>query len=98
MVAPVGTSNINDVIKPIIKAITDIIMLDITTFLKDLKTCIDDKVGNIIRLDISKAPIRRIPSTTTIEHNEANIILYIFVLIPIDFANTSSKVIANILL
>ena len=75
IVAPVGNSIINDNIKPIIKAITDIITLDITTFLNFLNSCIDDNVGNIIKLDIKSDPIRRIPSTTTMEHKDANIIL-----------------------
>ena len=48
--------------------------------------------------DINNEPIKRIPRTTTTEHKLANIILYKLVLIPIDFANFSSKVIANILL
>ena len=75
IVAPVGNSIINDNIKPIIKAITDIITLDITTLLNVLNSCIDDNVGNIIKLDIKSDPIRRIPSTTTMEHKDANIIL-----------------------
>lgn len=75
IVAPVGNSITNDNIKPIIKAITDIITLDITTLLNFLNSCIDDNVGNIIKLDIKSDPIRRIPSTTTMEHKDANIIL-----------------------
>ena len=78
--------------------IIDIIILDITTFLNVLKYCIDDNVGKIIKLDINNEPINLIPSTTTIEHNTANIMLYKFVFIPIDLAKLSSNVIANILL
>ena len=98
IVDPVGVFNIYEVIKPIINDIIDIKVLDITTFLKFLYIIIDDNVGNIIKLDIKSEPISLIPSTTTIEHNVANIMLYILVLIPILFANFSSNVIVNILL
>ena len=47
---------------------------------------------------INKDPTNLIPSTTIMEHNEANIILYKSTFIPIDLANVSSNVIANILL
>ena len=98
IVAPVGTSNKNDTIRPIMNAITDIIILDITTLLNLLNTCIDDSVGKIIKLDINNEPISLIPNTIVIEHKIAKIMLYRFVLIPIDLENLSSNVIANILL
>lgn len=98
IVDPVGVFNIYELISPIINDIMDIITLDITTLLKFLYSIIDDIVGNIIKLDINSEPISLIPSTTTIEHNVANKILYKLVFIPMLFANLSSNVIANILL
>lgn len=73
-------------------------LLTITTDLNLLKYWHDDIVGKIIKLDINKAPISLIPSTTTTEQRLAKIMLYKLVLIPIDLANFSSNVIANILL
>ena len=76
----------------------EIIDDDITTPLNVLNISLELIVGNIIRLDISNEPISLIPNTTIIEQIDANIMLYSLVLIPIDEANFSSKVIANILL
>ena len=98
IVDPVGVFRMYELIRPIINDIIDIITLDITTLLNFLYIIIDVNVGNIIKLDINNEPISLIPSTTTIEHNTANNILYKLVFIPILFANFSSNVIANILL
>lgn len=85
-------------ISPVVKDIIEYITLEITTLLNFLNICIDEIVGNIIKLEISNDPTNFIPKTTTIEHNIANMMLYIFVLIPIELVNLSSNVIANILL
>ena len=98
IVDPVGVFRMYELIRPIINDIVDIIILDITTLLNFLYIIIDVNVGNIIKLDINNEPISLMPSTTTIEHNTANNILYKLVFIPILFANFSSNVIANILL
>ena len=98
IVAPVGVAYMYEIIKPTVNEIIEIIILDITTLLNFLKYCIDESVGNIIKLEIYNEPINLIPSTTVTEHRLAKIILYKFVFIPIDLANLSSNVIANILL
>ena len=76
----------------------DIIVLDMTTDLNFLNICMEVILGKIIKLDINSEPIILIPMTTINEHNDANRQLYFSVLIPIDLANFSSKVMANILL
>lgn len=97
IVAPVGASNIYEMIKPRIKAIVETNKLDITTVLNFLNICIEVKVGKMIRLDIRSEPIIRIPMTIITEHKIENIMLYISVFIPIDLEKFSSNVIANIL-
>ena len=62
-------------ISPATKAKIETITLEITTLLNVLNICIDESVGKIIKLEISNAPIKRIPSTTTTEHKLAKIIL-----------------------
>ena len=75
IVAPVGASKIYDKINPKVKAITETIILDITTVLNFLNICIDVNVGKIIRLDISSDPIILIPITTITEHKQEKIML-----------------------
>ena len=96
--APVGVETIYEIYNPIIKVIIEITILEITTLLNFLNSCIEESVGKIIKLEISSAPTNRIPKTTIIEQRQAKIILYNSVLIPIDLANFSSNVIAKILL
>lgn len=96
IVDPVGVDKTNDKTNPNINDVVPMITLDMTTLLNVLKYCIAESGGKISKLDINKAPIKRIPKTTTIEHKTANNILYRLVFIPIDFANFSSNVIANI--
>lgn len=43
----------------------EIIIEEIITFLKLLKTRIDDRAGKIIKLDINNVPMILIPTTTT---------------------------------
>lgn len=95
---PVGVFRKNDSVNPVAKAISEIRTLTNITDLNFLDTCITDRVGNTIKLEINNDPINRMPKTTTIEHITAIIILYIFVLMPMDLAYNSSNVIANILL
>ena len=75
IVAPVGVAFKYEIVIPIINEMIDITTLDKTTLLNFLNNCIDESVGNIIKLDINKEPISLIPSTTTTEHNDAKIIL-----------------------
>lgn len=75
IVEPVGYSFTNDKVSPTLNDIILITTLDITTLLSDLKYCIEDSVGKIIKLDIKSDPISLIPKTTTIEHKHAKIIL-----------------------
>ena len=54
---------------------TEIIAEAMITFLNLLNTCIAERAGRIIKLDISRAPIILIPITTVIAVKKANIIL-----------------------
>ena len=63
MLAPVGREYRKDMHKPIKKHRTDIKADEIITFLKLLKTLMEVRAGNIIRLEISTAPIILIPTT-----------------------------------
>ena len=98
IVDPVGVPLLYEINNPNANVTKDKIELDIITFLKLLNICIEQILGKIIKLDINKAPISLMPSTIIIEQRLANIILYKSVLIPIDLANVSSNVKANILL
>lgn len=98
IVDPVGVSYTNESNNPEINEINEIIVLIIITVLNLSTICIVASVGNIIKLEIRSAPINLIPITITNEQIIAKIILYKFVLIPIDLANFSSKVIKKILL
>ena len=62
---------------------------------KFLNTSIDVIAGNIIKLDINRDPIKRIPITIVIDVKTASKHKYRFVLIPIACAKTSSNVTAN---
>ena len=64
MLAPVGSSRANEQIMPITKHTTDITAEQIATDLKLLQRRMELSAGNIIRLEISRAPIMRIPRTT----------------------------------
>ena len=57
-----------------------------------------DKAGTITKADISKEPTNFIEITTITAISIARIKLYVFALVPVAFAKSSSKVIANILL
>lgn len=79
------------------KHITEIMAEDMTTFLKPLNMPMDERVGNIMRLDISMVPIIRIPTTIVRAVRTAMRVLYMSALIPVALAKSVSKVIANIL-
>ena len=97
-VAPVGESSINEENIPIMNAITETIAEVITTAPKLLHTRRAERAGKIIRLDISIAPIIRIPITLVTAVKTAIRELKRVVFVPVAFANESSKVIAKILL
>ena len=84
--------------KAIIKHVTLIKAEAIITFLNLVNTCIAERAGRIIILEINNDPIILIPTTIITAVKQANIILYTFVLIPIALAKLSSNVTANILL
>ena len=67
----------------------------ITTDLNFLKICIDVRAGKMIRLEISIAPIMRMPSTIVIAVKNAMIMLYDCTFVPVAFAKVSSNVIAK---
>ena len=98
ILAPVGVEYWNDTIIPTTKHTTDTITDEIITVLYLLHTLIEERLGNIIKLDIRSAPIIRIPITTVIAVSTARIILYAPAFVPVAFAKFSSKVTAKILL
>lgn len=73
ILAPVGVLTCAERINPITKFITPMMAADIITDLKLLKIRIAMMVGKIIKPEMSKAPIRRIPKTTTTAVNTARI-------------------------
>ena len=93
--APDGNSYKYEKTIPSTKQITEIHADDITTCENRLKTRIEVSDGKIIRLEINKVPIRRIPNTIVIAVSSAITILYISVFRPVAFAKFSSKVIAK---
>ncbi len=98
MVAPVGVSSRYEAISPTMKLMTERVAPAIVTFLKFLNMVWAESVGKMMRLEMSKAPTRRIPKTIRTEQRIAKIILRILVLMPMACANFSSKVRAKILL
>lgn len=97
-VAPVGESRAYDEKMPIRNAAIEKIAEVIITERKLLHIKRDESAGKIIRLEISIAPIIRIPITMVTAVSTARRVLKIPVLTPVAFANSSSKVIAKILL
>lgn len=96
--APVGVAYRYEITIPIKKHIIDIIAEQSVTLLKVLNILIDVSAGNIIRLEIRRAPIIRIPRTIVMAVKNAINMLYMLVLTPVACAKFSSKVTANILL
>lgn len=78
--------------KAIKKEMTEIRAEEKITCLNFLNTCIEERAGKIIILDINKVPIILIPITIVIAVKEANKILNNLVWIPVAFANDSSNV------
>lgn len=62
-----------------------------------LHTRIDVSAGKMIRLEIKRAPIIRIPSTIVTAVSTAISVLYRLAFTPVACANVSSNVTANIL-
>ena len=77
---------------------TEITAEFMTTDLKFLHILMDERVGKTIRLDISRAPIIRMPTTIMIPVKIASRVLYNLTFIPVAFAKFSSNVTKNILL
>ena len=65
---------------------------------KVLHTRMDVSAGKMIRLEISSAPIMRIPRTMVTAVRTAIRVLYRLAFTPVASANVSSNVMANILL
>ena len=74
-VAPVGVPRAYDATSPITKLITDKIAPAIVTLLKLLKIVCAERVGKIIRLDMSSAPTSLMPNTIRTEQRIAKIAL-----------------------
>lgn len=70
--APVGSSNLKEIIIPIIKQIKESTAELIVTDLKVLNTRIEVIAGKIIKLEIKRAPIILIPKTTVKEVQTAS--------------------------
>ena len=83
---------------PNITLATDSTAENKTTLLKRLQIRIELKAGKIMKLDMSIAPMSRIPMTTVTAVSSAISILYKEVRTPVAFEKLSSKVMANILL
>ena len=96
--APVGVAYIYEIVIPIKKHVIEITAEQTVTLLNFLNSRIELKAGKIIRLEISTAPIIRMPSTMVRAVKRAMSILYSPVFIPLAFAKVSSKVTANNLL
>ena len=95
--APAGVSYRYEITIPVKKQKTAIMAEQTVTVLNLLKILMAVKAGKIIRLEISKAPIMRIPSTIVRAVKSAMSILYVPVFIPPAFAKVSSKLMAKIL-
>ena len=93
--APVGVAYTYEITTPIKKQSIEITAEQMVTLLNVLKTRMELRAGKIIRLEISRAPIIRIPSTIVRAVKKAISILYTPVLIPPAFAKVSSKVMIN---
>jgi hypothetical protein len=96
--APVGVAYTYEIIIPVKKHAIEITAEQTVTLLNFLNRRIELKAGKIIRLEISTAPIIRMPSTMVRAVKRAMSILYSPVLIPLAFAKVSSKVTENNLL
>jgi len=75
MLAPLGVSNIYENIMPERKQITDTAAEQIVTVMNRLHRRMDVMAGNMIRLDMSIAPIIRIPITTVTAVSTARAVL-----------------------
>jgi len=98
IVEPTGVLNNIETIIPSSEVITEYIAALIVTALKLLKTCIDDKAGNITSADISIEPTKFIASTIITAITIAIIKLYKSTFTPIALEKFSSNVIENNLL
>ena len=97
-VAPVGVSKEKEIIIPAKKQNSETTTELIITERKLLKIRIEVRDGKIINAEISSVPIILIPITIVNAVKTAISILYAFVLTPVAFEKSSSKVTAKILL
>ena len=80
---------------PSTKQLTEMTAAQITTRLKLLQTRMAERAGKMIRLEMSSAPIIRMPSTTVMAVSTARSVLYSSVLVPVALEKVSSKVTAK---
>ena len=97
-VAPAGVENRKENTRPIKKQTTATMDEAIITPLNPLHTRIDVRAGKIIKLEISRSSINRIPITMVMAVKNAKMILYRPTFVPVAFAKLSSNVTAKILL
>jgi|AKZA01.1.fsa_nt_gi hypothetical protein len=95
MVAPIGVEKLYDTVIPIKKDMTEITTEQTVTEKKVLNNIIAVNAGKMMRLDINRDPINRMPTTIVTDVNIANKLMYRLILIPIAFAKVSSNVTAN---
>jgi hypothetical protein len=93
--APVGVAYIYEMTIPAKKHSIETRAEQTVTLKNFLNRRIELRAGKIIRLEISMAPIMRIPSTIVRAVKIAMSVLYKPVFIPAAFAKVSSKVTAN---
>ena len=80
---------------PATKQTTEMRAAQSTTPLKLLHTRMAERAGKIIRLEIKRAPIIRIPSTTVTAVSTASRVLKTSVFVPVARLKVSSKVMAK---
>ena len=93
--APVGVAYRYEKTTPVKKQNIETSAEQIVTFLNFLNTRMELRAGKIIRLEMSMAPIMRMPSTIVRAVKKAISILYKPVFIPVALAKVSSKVMTN---
>ena len=72
MVAPVGVASKYEATKPTRKLTSEKTTARSTTRWKDLQNCMAMRVGKTMRLEIRRAPSKRMPTTTTTEQRAEN--------------------------
>jgi hypothetical protein len=96
--APAGMEYTKEMKIPVKKHTTDNMADETTTAKKLLHTRMEVSAGNIIRLEMSMAPIKRIPITMVSAVSTAMSVLYLPAFTPVALEKLSSNVTAKILL